>query len=213
MELVVFRAAAHGTPLWTLPNHQEGRYNRAGEAPTTYLGLHPLTPWAERLRAEAIHSRDEAKQVRLPVWALRLRLESDRVVEIDFTTADQHGLSAEDLVGDDHTPCQALAASLRALREPPAALVVPSAALPGTRNVVLLGPHVPAPYLAEQIDDVDVPVSVTAVAGRAPEDLVDLVHHRFAGTTHAALEAWRDGEPFELDEPPLTRADRLATAF
>jgi hypothetical protein len=207
MAVVAFRAAAYSTPMWALPNPVAGRYNAADEAATTYLSLHPLTPWAERLRAEAIDDPYLAAQMRLPIWAARLKLDDEMIVRLTFDTADDFGLAPEDLVGDDYGPCQALGRSLRAEPTGPQAIIAPSAALPGTDNLVLLGGRVASPFLLDPIDDVDVPVSVTAVAGRAPAPLVELVHHRYSAVEHPGLAAWRAGEPYQLREPEFAAAD------
>ncbi len=60
--------------------------------------------------------------------------------EITFDNADTYGLSADDLVADNQTACRDLARQFRNDPDGPRALVVPSAALPGTQNLVLLDP-------------------------------------------------------------------------
>jgi hypothetical protein len=60
-----------------------------------------------------------------------------------------------------------------------------------------------SPYLADAIDPViDIPGAVTAVRGRAPLNLRELVHYRGADLPHAGL-AWRAGHELELAEPDL----------
>ena len=76
---------------------------------------------------------------------------------------------------------------------------MPSAALPGTRNVVLFGPRVAAPYLTHPVSTLDVPASITADGARPPTSLRSIV--RFAGDRHAALDAWRNGSDFRFVEP------------
>ena len=76
---------------------------------------------------------------------------------------------------------------------------MPSAALPGTDNVVLFGERAAAPYLVDPLGAVDVPASPTAEAGRPPLGVLERVRRR--GAPHAALEAWRAGEPFRFAEP------------
>jgi hypothetical protein len=66
-------------------------------------------------------------------------------------------------------PCQAFASGLRDDRAAPKAIVVRSAALPGTGNLVLLGERVISPLLLEPIDAViDTPAAIAAIRGRAP---------------------------------------------
>ena len=93
-------------------------------------------------------------------------------------------------------PFQALAETLRTRME---GVIVPSAALPGTRNVVLFGPRVAAPYLTQPVSTLDVPASITADGARPPTSLVSVV--RYSGDTHAALSAWRNGIDFRFAEP------------
>ncbi|MGI8779826.1 MAG: RES family NAD+ phosphorylase [Solirubrobacteraceae bacterium] len=208
MELVAYRCAAWETPFWSDPNPVQGRYNRAGEAPTTYLGLHPLTPWAESLRGGDRRADGDVLELRPPTWAVRVELDPADVVQLGFE--DPAPLSAEQLVDDDLTSCQAFAAGLRADPTAPTAIIAPSAALPGTRNLILLGPRVLSPYLVDPVDPViDVPGTLTAVRGRAALNLRDLVHYRAAGVPHPGLAAWQAGHDFDLSEPVL-RPDELA---
>ena len=210
VELIAYRCAASDTPFWVDASPSAGRYNRAGDAPTTYLGLHPLTPWAEILRALGVRDESAAIDVRPPLWTARVALEESETVELTFDTAADFGLTADDLVADDRTACQALAAGLRADPLGPKAIIAPSAALPGTRNLVLLGERVISPLLVEPIDPaVDTPASIAAVRGRAPIQLISQIHYHGAGTPHAALEAWESGERYALDEPEL-RTDEIA---
>ncbi len=176
VELTTYRCAAWETPFLVDANPSAGRYNRAGEAPTTYLGLHPLTPWAEVLGALAVRDEAGAREVRPPLWTARVALEERDVIELTFDVAADFGLTAEDLVTDDRTACQAFAVGLRVDPSGPKAIIAPSAALPGTRNLVLLGERVISPLLLEPIDPaVDTPASIAAVRGPAPTDLLGLI--------------------------------------
>jgi hypothetical protein len=78
-------------------------------------------------------------------------------------------------------------------------IVAPSAALPGTQNVVLFGPHVASPYLIDPVTSVDIPSSITADGARPVLTLVDQV--RFKGDRHDELEAWQNGVAFSFTEP------------
>jgi RES domain-containing protein len=210
MELIAYRCAAWETPFWSDPNPLAGRYNRAGDAPATYLGLHPLTPWAEYLRANNLSTDDDLLAVGPPTWAVRVIIEPDDIAELSFERP--HPLAADELVDDDYSACQAFAAALRADPDAPKAIVAPSAALPGTRNLVLLAPRVIAAYLPDPIDPlIDTPAASTSVRGRAPLNLRDLVHHRGTGVIHPGLAAWQGGNEFELLEPVLG-GDEIAAA-
>jgi RES domain-containing protein len=206
-EFVTFRLANYETPLWPVENFSAGRFNRAGEGVAQYLSLHPMTPWAELLRGEDRRTRERALLMRYPLWALRVRLDEDPV-DISFDTAPDHDLAPADLVGDDHSPCQALAERLR--RGGVKALTAPSAALPGTQNLVLLEPKVAIGWDLEPWDSIDLPTCMVAQDGRCPEALWHLVHYRGAGTPHPALDAWERGDDFVVEEPEVSATSLAA---
>jgi RES domain-containing protein len=193
--VIAYRLAAHATPLRAIASRLAGRFNHANEeSPTQYLCLHPLGPFAELMRANDLRRLEQVLDVRARTWALEVV--TDGLPEVAFGDASDFGVEARDLVADDHGACRELA---RRLREQVVGLIVPSAALPGTRNVVLFGAHVAVPYQQEPVSAVDIPASVTAEGGRPLSSLVEVV--RFRGEPHPALEAWEGGEEFEFREP------------
>jgi RES domain-containing protein len=193
--VICFRLAGYATPLRTVPASQPARYNLADDPlPTQYLSLHPLGPLAELVRNHDLRTPEQMVAVRARTWALRVELAG--LTELTFDNAATFGLSPADLVADDRTACQELA--LRVRGELPG-LIVPSAALPGTRNAVLFGARVAAPYLAEPLGLVDVPASITADGARPPLSLLDAV--RFRRQPHRALDAWTAGAPYRFSEP------------
>lgn len=210
-ELVTFRLANYETPLWAVPNFAAGRYNDPDDGPTQYLGLHPMTPWAELLRNEDRRTRERALMLRYPLWAIRAQLAVEPA-ELTFESAPEFGIRPEDLVADDHRACRALARRLRA--DGPPAFTAPSAALPGTRNLVVLEPRVLTGWQVEPIDAIDWPGALAAQDGRCPDGLWDLVHHRGARRAHAGLAAWAAGEDHVFAEPgpPATPASSPASA-
>jgi len=207
LELIAFRLANYETPLWSVENFAAGRYNEADAGFTQYLSLHPLTPWAELLRNEDRRGRERAVLMRYPLWALRVQL-SEAPLELTFDNAGEFGLSAEDLVADDHGPCRVLARRFR--EDGPKAFLAPSAALPGTTNLVVLEPRVLASWDQVPLDELDWPGSLTSQDGRCPEGLWELVHYRETGAIHAALEAWQDGEELVFEEPEVSTASLAA---
>lgn len=189
MPVVGYRWADYDTPLSASPNRSAGRWNRAGDEPTQYWALHPLGPWAEMARGLGMRADADLAEVRSRVWAAELDLEGAAVAEIGFAEAGRHGLRAEDLVGDDYGPCQDLA---QRLRRQVAAAIVPSAALPGTSNLVLFGARVVSSYGIPAPDaDVDVPAAIVADHGGPPLSLQRYICHR--GAPHRGLLAWRAG--------------------
>ena len=193
---VAYRLASWRRPLRTEPSRVVGRFHRVTEeSPTQYLCLHPLGPWAEFLRASGLRAPEQLALVRHRTWALRIELAG--LLRIGFAEASDHGVRPGDLVSDDLRACHRLADRLRAAGA--AGAIVPSAALPGTSNVVLFGERAAAPYVLEPLSPVDVPASLTADGGRPPLGVLDRVRRR--GARHAALEAWRAGDPFRFAEP------------
>lgn len=195
MPEVGFRIANWDTPLRPNPHRSPGRYNRAGSPPTQYVSLHPLTPWAEYLRSNDLRLPEQGAELQLNLWALRVDLSEAVAVGFENCFAD-FGIEPEGLVGDDHGECQALADRLRADSSMPKALVVPSAALPGTRNLVILEARQAIPFQWTPIDSGDIPACVLTKASRPPDGLLQKV--RFAGDPHAEMEAWRDGRRHEF---------------
>lgn len=202
-ELVAYRACGHETPLWAFPNLSDGRYNRAGRLPTQYLSLHPMTPWAELLRNLDHRTANQARTMRVEIWGVRISLIDDPA-EISFDTAGSHGVDAEDLVSDDYEQCQALAEQLHA--NGAHSFIAPSAALPGTSNLVVLEPAVVTDYHSEPIDPEDWPTALLAQNGRCPENLWDHVHYKASPAEHEALTAWRTGDEFTFMQPGVTAA-------
>lgn len=203
--MTCYRFASFATPLRVIPSADPARYNAAGESePTQYLALHPLGPLAELMRRSDLREPERIRAVRTRTWALEVAVEG--LPEATFANAEREfGIAPEALVADDPAECRALAARLRGSAP---GLVVPSAALPGTRNVVLFGPRVAAPYLTVPVSSLDVPASITAQDGRPLVSLLDVV--RFVGEPHAELEAWRSGAEFGFVEPEWGLAREVA---
>lgn len=194
----VYRHAAWDTPWRVNPSRSTGRYNAAGEL-VQYWCTHPLGPAAEMARAHGISSTDELADLRLRMWAATLDLGG--LTRITFANATEHGITAEKLVSEDYAATQALARRLRDTGSP--GLVVPSAALPGTDNVVLFGPRVLSPYLYDPIDPEQVATAHIADTPPAPE-VAGVVRRR--GTEHEGLVTWqRRGTTTAFIDPPVTR--------
>jgi len=193
--VICYRFAAYSTPLRTVPASQPGRFNRGNEdQPTQYVSLHPLGPLAELMRNADLRSPAQVRAVQMRTWALDVPL--DDLPEISFDTADLYGIAPGELVSDERDACQQLADNLR--NQIPGA-IVPSAALPGTRNAVLFGPRVAAPYMTQPVSTLDIPASITADGGRPLLSLLSIV--RFTNEPHPALESWEHGTPFTFTEP------------
>ena len=198
MTLTAFRLANWDTPLWIGPNRRASRFVADGQI-AQYWALHPMTPWAEVLRFHDVRVPDEARELLLRPWVAEIEL-PDGTVEVNFNNAEDHGIAPDALVDDDHRRCQAWARNLAA-----PAIVVPSAALPGTRNLVLFGERIRAHYGVSPTDPtLYVPCDPVADLALVVDDL--LTHVRWRGDHHAGLDAWRQGLP--AIEPPAVTVSR-----
>ena len=185
--MICFRQTRYRTPLRTSFQAQTrpGRYHRGDELePPQYLCLHPLGPHAEALRFFDARTVEDARALDLRTWAVEIP--DDGLAEIPFDAA---------LVADDYTACQDLADRLRAAGHRGA--VVPSAALPGTRNVVLFGGRVTSPWLAREVRPLEARASITGEHGTALATLVRVA--RFRGMPHP-------GAGFQFAEPSWSYA-------
>lgn len=201
MELVGYRWADYDTPLWVNPNRSPGRWHVIGDEPTQYWALHPLGPWAEYVRAFQITNANDLGRITSRIWAARFEFEEGMLCGIDFDSAAGWGIDPAHLVGDDYTPCQALAQSLRLRFR---GLIVPSAALPGTWNIVLFGPRAISPYgLPPPDEEQDLPSALLSEHGGPPGSLLGVVCYR--GSPHAGLEAWANGEPAPVVNPDYSQ--------
>jgi hypothetical protein len=197
---VGFRSANYDTPLWVNPDRMPYRFNAPEEAPTQYLALHPLGCVAEYLRGNDLQTPESLNERVLRVWALKLEIDGAGV--LSFDSADSHGLQAHDLISDDYGPCQDWATAIRKNSDAPNTWIVPSAALPGTENVVIFGPRVMSSFdLQPEDPGIEIPATVVAdVAMLHPDYLIPFV--RFRGLDHWAFEAWSQGEPYAFLDPP-----------
>ena len=194
MRFTAFRHAAYDTPWWAFPSSRVGRFHRAGQDTVQYLCLHPLGPAAEMLRHH-VGPDGDPDDLLLNLWTATFDIDP---VTVDFDHCAAFGLTVDDLVGDDYAPTQALA---DAVREGGAeGMVVPSAALPGTQNLIVFGVRILHPLLWEPISDVEVPTGHLSDGARPAAEIADRV--RWRGTAHPAAEQWKNTGTYELFEDP-----------
>lgn len=199
--IAAFRHAAYDTPWWANPSRRPGRFHRAGGATTQYLSLHPLGPAAEMLRHHVGPAGlDDAGTVQLNLWTAQLP--EDGLVTVDFDTCSAFGITPDELVSDDYAACQRLADRQR--REGARGLVVPSAALPGTGNLVVFGVRVLHPYLWAPVTPEETRTGHLTDGARPPAEVAPLV--RWFGDPHAGLGRWRaSGVNAFFDDPVAVR--------
>ena len=199
MRFTVFRHAAYDTPWWASPSSREGRFHRAGQDTVQYLSLHPAGPAAEMLRHN-VGPGGDPDEVVLNLWTAVIDI--DTVTTVDFQDCQTYGLMVDELVGDVYRPTQALAAAIR--RGGADAMVVPSAALPGTHNLILFGVRVLHPYLWEPISAEEVRAGHLTDAALSASEIAGRV--RWRGASHTAAEQWKKTGCYEFfDDPMATR--------
>lgn len=196
MRFTAYRHAAYDTPWWAFPSSREGRFHRAGHDTVQYLCLHPLGPAAEMLRHH-VGPDGDPDDLLLNLWTATVTV--DAAATVDFADCQEYGLTVDELIGDDYAPTQALADAVRA--DGADAMVVPSAALPGTHNLVLFGVRVLHPFLWEPISSEEVPTGHLTDGARAAAEVVDRV--RWLGAPHAAAEQWKEAGAYDLFDDPL----------
>ncbi len=150
MRLTVFRHAAYDTPWWAGPSSRAGRFNRADQDTVEYLCLRPLGPAAEFLRHN-VGPSGGVDDVVLNLWTAMV--DFDEALRVDFDVCETYGCAPDELVGDDYLPTQALADVVRSRGA--TAMIVPSAALPGTVNLIISGvqfhPYLWKPVTPEEV--------------------------------------------------------------
>jgi RES domain len=199
MRLTVFRHASYDSPWWAFPSSRAGRFHRARSDTVQYLSLHPLGPAAEMLRHH-LGPQGDLDDVALNLWTAVVDV--DHPTRVDFDDCAGHGLTPDELVGDDYTPTQALADAVR--DSGATAMIVPSAALPGTHNLILFGVRVLNPFLSKPLAPEEIPTGHLTDAARAPAEVAP--HVRWFGAPHKAAEQWKTTGGYEpFDDPAATR--------
>jgi hypothetical protein len=199
MRFIVFRHAAYDSPWWAFPSARGGRFHRAGEQTVQYLSLHPLGPAAEMLRHN-VGPDGDPDDVILNLWTATVDVED--VARIDFDDCDTYGRTVDELVGDDYSATQALADTVQETGAD--ALIVPSAALPGTHNLILFGVRLLHPYLGEPSGAEEVPTGHLTDGARSAAEVAG--HVRWFGHPHASAEQWKATGTYDLfDDPSATR--------
>jgi hypothetical protein len=205
MIFTVFRHAAYDSPWWAFPSARSGRFHRGSRDTAQYLCLHPhlclhpLGPAAEMLRHN-VGPDGDPDQLILNLWTAVIEIGD--VTRVDFADCEYHGLTADELVGDDYRRTQELAAAVAAGGA--AALIVPSAALPGTDNLLLFGPRVLNPFLRPPLSSDEIRTGRLTDAGRSPLEVAP--HVRWNGVPHSAVEQWKATGSYDaFDDPPAGR--------
>jgi hypothetical protein len=133
------------------------------------------------------------------LWAIRVDL--SEAIELNFSNAEHYGLLREDLTGENYEGCRRFADSLRENASASKALVVPSAALPGTRSLVLLGERIGIPFDWRPLGSIDLPTAILGEGSSPPPGIASLVRYR--GDPDPELEAWEEGRRYQFKDRAL----------
>jgi RES domain-containing protein len=152
---VVFRATTYDTPLWVSPNSRQGRWSHPQDAAIAqYTALDVAGAIAEMVRSEELRNYEEARELRVSVWELRI----DEGAIADFSTpsaAEQQGVNWRDLLADDWTECQTVGTEI--VSGGGRGVLAPSASLPGSRCLTLFGPRTEIAWSADPRLAIQVP--------------------------------------------------------
>jgi hypothetical protein len=196
VKFTVFRHAAYDSPWWAFPSTRPGRFNRARQDTVQYLCLHPLGPAAEMLRHNVGQGGD-ADEVILNLWTAVVDVSDVR--RVDFDECATYGCTPDELIGDDYAPTQLLADEVRASGA--SAMVVPSAALPGTHNLILSGVRVLHPFRWQPFAAEEIPTGHLTDGARVAAEVAS--HVRWFGSEHSAVEQWKATGSYDLFEDPF----------
>lgn len=196
MKLTVFRHAAYDSPWWVFPSSRPGRFNRARQDTVQYLCLHPLGPAAEMLRHN-VGPGGDPDEVILNLWTAVVDVSDVR--RVDFDECATYGRTPDELVGDNYAPTQLLADEVRASGS--SAMVVPSAALPGTHNLILFGVRVLHPFLWQPLAPEEISTGHLSDGARVAAEVASRV--RWFGSEHSALEQWKATGSYDPFEDPF----------
>jgi hypothetical protein len=197
MKFTVFRHASYDTPWWATSSSTPGRFNQPGQGIIQYWSLHPLGPAAEMLRHN-VGPEVDPNEVSLHLWTATVDVDDDKVTWIDFKDCQTYGITVDELVGEDYRPTQALAVAVR--KSGATAMVAPSAALPGTHNLMLFGARVLHPYLWKPLTDIEIPTGHLTNGAHPPAEVTAVV--RWKGATHEAAEEWKATGTYTLLQDP-----------
>jgi RES domain-containing protein len=152
---VAYRATTYDTPLWVSPNSRPGRWSHPkNETIAQYCALDVASAIAEMVRLEDLRTVEEARELRVSVWELRI----DEGAVVDYSTPEQaarQGFAWEPLVSDSWNECQAEA--VRIEEAGGRGTLAPSAALPHGLTLTLFGARTEIAWQAEPSLSIQIP--------------------------------------------------------
>ncbi len=166
---VAYRATTYDTPLWVSPNSRPGRWSHPEDGTIAqYCTLDVASAIAEMVRYENLREIDDAQELRVSIWELRV----DEGAIADYSTPERaaaQGFEWEHLVSDSWRGCRS--EGKRITSEGGRGVVAPSAALPGGVALTLFGPRTEIDWKAEPSLSIQVPARLI-LQGAPGEHLV-----------------------------------------
>lgn len=152
---VVYRATSYDTPVWVSPNRLPARWSHPEDRTVAqYCALDAAAPLAEFVRAENLRQIEDANEVRIGVW--QLRITEGAILDLSSPAlAGRQNISLDDLIADDWSVCQQLGREIQA--EGGGGIVAPNAALPGSLSITTFGPRSELSWSAEPRLAIQVP--------------------------------------------------------
>jgi RES domain-containing protein len=152
---VVYRATTYDTPLWVSPNSRPGRWSHPEDSTIAqYCTLDVASALAEMVRYENLRQIDEARELRVNVWELRV----DEGAIADYSTparAARQGFDWEPLLADSWEGCRA--EGRRIVGAGGRGVLAPSAAFPQGVALTLFGPRTEIAWRAEPSLSIQIP--------------------------------------------------------
>lgn len=185
---VVYRATTYDTPLWVSPNSRPGRWSHPEDSTIAqYCTLDVASAIGEMVRFENLRQIEEARELRVNVWELRI----DEGAIADYSTparASGQGFAWEPLLSDAWDGCQT--EGRRIVNAGGRGVLAPSAALPQGVALTLFGPRTEIAWQVEPSLSIQVPAR--HILRGAPGD-------HLVRDTRFFDDAYPDLEPADVD--------------
>lgn len=151
----VYRATTYDTCLWVSPNSRSGRWNHPQSGTISqYCTLDVASALAEMVRSEDLRDVDDARELSVSVWELRI----DEGAVVDYSSpslAANQGFEWDALTSDEWGACQA--EGRRLVAQGARGVLAPSAALPQGLTLTLFGPRTEIAWSVEPSLSIQIP--------------------------------------------------------
>jgi RES domain-containing protein len=191
---VAYRATTYDTPLWVSPNSRPGRWSHPEDGTVAqYCTLDVASALAEMVRNEELRDVEEARELRVNIWELRI----DEGAIVDYSTlrrALEQGFGWEPLISDRWDDCRE--EGQRIQKSGGRGVIAPSAALPQGLTLTLLGARTEIRWNAAPSLSIQIPAR-HIVRGAPGDHLVQ--HTRFFDDPYPDVEPTPADRLFNLE--------------